>query len=523
MRIVKVPMAVDAKVKIPVGPINLPIRAVLMLIIAMPGAYFSLTSLDGTIRFVVPILLLSTAAMIAFPEKEGVWIATFGLFRLINGLLPRVIRGGRVARSRVRQIGDGMRVGRLRYPIPLPPPFNRWSKLPRITHADHGLLCREPGGWCAVLTLVGPESAPHTDHYANWCQKVVEWLLAIECPSQVMARTVRYDRVEVEATYEAHCAVLNTRLGQFERRLSGDVADRTMVVEHHVVLLPGMAAKDGVPLANDLMRLGQALDVGRSEAERALQSALRLASTFGVEVEAAEPGAIAVLAQDTVLGTREAVNCQGLTFMSGRYHGYLGLIALPPKLMTGSVITAMMRARCQALISMHLMPVDVATARSELDKQRQAFSYASKHSNDVDVRMMTADTESLIAALAGRQVQAIRIGLMMSVSGATPEECRDALDRLHAALAGEGLRSVRITTPGMVAAASTTPGGTPLRRTLIMTTDGVAHCLLPAMGTPFGDTAQPLLGVNSATGAPVYLDVFQRANHNAVIVVTSGA
>jgi Helicase HerA, central domain len=523
MRMVKVPMAVDAKVTIPVGPVNLPIRSVLLLVLVAPLAYICMTSIDGTAKFVAPICLFAVAGMIGLPEREGVWIGSFVFFNLINPLLPRIVRGGRSGRGRVRRVGQGISVGKLRKPLLVPPPVNRWTKLSRARSYESGLIERTPGGWCAVVTLKGPDSAPHTDAYADWCKQVMEWLLAVESPAQVVARTVHYDRADIEATYEAHCAVLHTKLGQFERQLSGDVADRTMVMEHHVVFMPGMAGKDGVPMATDLFRLSQATDTPRAEAERVLQSALRLASTFDVEVSLPGADEVAALSESTVLGAREATTSHGMTFMGGRYHGYLAVNALPPKLTTGGIVAALMRARGQGIMSMHVMPVDVSTARSQLTKVRAAYRYASKHSSDVDTQMMAADTEALIAALAGRQVLAVRAGLLMSVSGQSPDECNESISRLHAALAGEGIRSEQVTTPGFVAASAASPGGVPLRRTLLMTTDLVATCLLPAMGTPFGDPAQPLLGINASTGAPIYLDVFRRANHNAVIVGTSGA
>lgn len=523
MRMVRVPMAVDAKLKIPVGPVNLPIRAVLCLVVAAPLAYIGVEYLPGMYRYVVPIVGLILAAMLGMPEQESVWILTFAIYKVFEPLLPRIIRGGLPGRVNVKRVGSGLSVGRPRRQLAGIGSYSRWVKQPRITDADTGLLYRRPGGWCGVIRVTGPDAAPHTDAYADWCKGMTDWLLNIEVPVQVLARTVHYDRSDVEAKYERHCTLLQTRLGDYERRLSGDIASRTMVVEHHVVLLPRLAGKDGMPTANSILRLSQAQDCPRTDAERAVQTALRLASTFGIEVRASAAEEIEALASETVLGTREAVNCGGLTFANGTYHAYLAVNALPPKLTTGSIVSAMMRARIQGSTSLHLLPVDVVTARTHLNRQRQAYRYASQHSSDIDVQMMAADTEALIAALAGRQVQAVRAGLVFSVEATSMEGCEESLQRLHAALAGEGLRGVQVTTPGFIAANATSLGGTPLQRNLLMTTDVVIGCLLPAVGTPFGDPAQPLVGINASTGSPVYLDVFRRANHNAVIVGTSGA
>ena len=70
---------------------------------------------------------------------------------------------------------------------------------------------------------------------------------------------------------------------------------------------------------------------------------------------------------------------------------------------------------------------------------------------------------------------------------------------------------------------SVAPGGAPLGRSLHLTSDTVAACLLPALGTPFADQRQPLVGINQLTGAPAYLSIWSRLNHNAVVVGSSGS
>ncbi|HVC40483.1 MAG TPA: DUF87 domain-containing protein [Candidatus Saccharimonadales bacterium] len=46
---------------------------------------------------------------------------------------------------------------------------------------------------------------------------------------------------------------------------------------------------------------------------------------------------------------------------------------------------------------------------------------------------------------------------------------------------------------------------------------------MPALGTPFADQRHPLVGINQLTGAPTYLSIWSRPNHNAVIVGSSGS
>jgi type IV secretory pathway VirB4 component len=137
---------------------------------------------------------------------------------------------------------------------------------------------------------------------------------------------------------------------------------------------------------------------------------------------------------------------------------------------------------------------------------------------------MLGEVESLAAQLAARQVSAVVVALTLAVRGTTAKECRDLADRVAGSLEGDGLRTVRCTLPGFLPALAVAPGCMPLRRSLILTTGEVASCLVPALGTPFGRSDEPLLGVNVQSGTPAYLSVFRgRKNMNLLCVGTSGA
>ena len=82
---------------------------------------------------------------------------------------------------------------------------------------------------------------------------------------------------------------------------------------------------------------------------------------------------------------------------------------------------------------------------------------------------------------------------------------------------------VHPTSPGLLPSLAVTPGFAPLGRSLQLTSDAVAASLLPALGTPFADQRHPLVGINQLTGAPAYLSIWSRPNHNLVIVGSSGS
>ncbi len=99
----------------------------------------------------------------------------------------------------------------------------------------------------------------------------------------------------------------------------------------------------------------------------------------------------------------------------------------------------------------------------------------------------------------------------------------EAAERLDGLLRGQGFDMTQVTSPGFLPALAIAPGGAPLGRSLQLTSDAVASCLVPALGTPFADQRQPLVGINQLTGAPAYLSIWSRPNHNAVVLGSSGS
>jgi len=150
--------------------------------------------------------------------------------------------------------------------------------------------------------------------------------------------------------------------------------------------------------------------------------------------------------------------------------------------------------------------------------------YSAREGNTgIDNQVAAADTAETLSAIARREVQPCRVALTLTLTGADETAIADSAERVAGFLRGEGFQMVVATAPGLLPALAASPGAAPLRRSLQLTSDGVAACLLPALGTPFVDMREPLVGVSELTGAPVYLSVWKRPIHNAIIVGSSGA
>src|SRR4029077_3146952 len=76
---------------------------------------------------------------------------------------------------------------------------------------------------------------------------------------------------------------------------------------------------------------------------------------------------------------------------------------------------------------------------------------------------------------------------------------------------------------GFLPALATTPGGLPLGRSVLLTTDDVAAALVPALGTPFSDYRNPYVGINESSGAPVYHTPFAGDSYNLLVAGLGGA
>ncbi len=188
------------------------------------------------------------------------------------------------------------------------------------------------------------------------------------------------------------------------------------------------------------------------------------------------------------------------------------------------VVDALLRVRISGVVSLHVLPVAARVASKLLDRRAAMQRYALREGNDaVDNQVALAATASALASIAQRELQPCRIALTLLVKHAERAQLEGATERLEGLLSSRGFTAARITAPGFLGPLAATPGGLPLRRSLQLTSDGVAACMLPVLGTPYADDRDGLVGLNLATGAPVYLSVWSRPNHNALVLGSSGA
>lgn len=519
-------MAVRAQGKFPAGPIQVTYRTVLVVLAVTPLALAALALPDvGLNPLLIAGLVLALGYIFSLPEREGLWIGTYLLYRLLDRWLPRVVRENRGRATSIRRVGGHLQIrARHRAPARLPSRLSRWSELPRVAQVESGLLKRSPGSWCTILELEGPDDAPQTDEYTEWCRHVQHWLGLVGCPAQVYADVTHFDPATAEKAFQAKVRGYHNELVESERALAGEEANNSLVIRHYVVLFPRLAGGDGIPVTARLRRLLEAPDAQHDETEQLRDAALRQAVASGLRVTAADPHQIQALMRRTPLGCAEGTFVDGEAILGGVFHRYALLTGLPRTLSSGAVVSALLRARVAgAGISLFIFPVEYQVARRELRDQKAVFQAMWKHSQDAEAEVLYRQAAELDDMLLTKQTTALRMTLALHAEGGSAEAAEHALERLEAGLTREGLEMERVTMPSFTVALAASPAGNPLSRGLLLTTAEVVASLLPARGTPFGDLSRPLLGRNAATHASVYVSVFDQPNYSALILGSAGS
>lgn len=529
MNRVRVPLAVDAQLRIPVGPALLPVRAVVLLAAVSPVAFVCLqaAALDVSFRIGMAVTILMIAFTLALPEREAVWIGTWFAYRAIRPFLSTAVVGGSSLRATVRMCETGMAVTRTRQPMSTLdrlPFLAQVSRLPIVTWLEPGIIRFSLAGTRAVLLLEGPQGSITGDAYAAWSKRTIAWLLALDCPAQVVTVVSHHDSHRARLAFDSATEPWpRTPLWERERALCGTVAEQSLGFRHHVVFAPGLAGPDGVPRAGTLRASqGTAAD---SEAARVLQMAIRLAAGADLSVSVPDRDDVASLFRHTILGASEAAAERDGVVRVGD-HNQVVVVAtkLPPVVFPATVVDTVMRTRANGIVSLHLFPVSASVARKALDRRLAMHRYSAREGNTgIDNQVAAADTSETLAAIARRDLQPCRIALTLAVAAGDRVTTLQSAERISGALMGQGFETTVATTPGLLPSIAASPGAAPLRRSLFLTSDGVAACLLPALGTPFLDVREPLIGVSELTGAPVYASVWARPNHNAIVVGSSGA
>lgn len=526
MRPIQVPMALRAEVKFPIGPFEVPFRTALILIAVLPLAFVAFTLPFSLLtQTLVAVGVLGAASALSRPNREGVWVGTWVFYRLVEPVLPRLVRDGRPVTATIRRVGAHLELGACDgTPLRLPGPLAEWSDLPRALEVQDGLVRLGPGGgWLAILQLAGPRVAPLTDGYSEWGTSVVEWVNTVGAPAQVLVEATHHDRVESQQAYERGAHRGRSRLLDLERAIATEVAERSLAVRHFVVLTPRGTGADGIPPANRVGRVLQTVHASRSEAEHLRDLAFRQADTLRVGVRIPSRAELRRLLDRNPTGCAEAVFFEGRVLLGDRHRCLGTVVELPTRVTPGCVMSAVIRAGVRGSLSFHLHPVQPAEARKELKQQRSLYSAMFKRTRSADVEMLYHHVTALDQMLLSRQATAVRVALTFSVEGDTAEEAELAFERLQAALLDEDMALQRVTAPLCLLAASAAPGGRPLNRSLFLTTSEVAACLLAGQGSAFGDPTRPLVGVDAATTAACWYSVFDRSNFSALILGSSGA
>ena len=530
-RVIRVPLAVDAQVRVPVGPASVPVRTVIVTACSAPLAYaaFMIPFSNGQWRVGAALMVFAMAFTFATPTREGIWIGTYAAYKFLDRLFPTAIVNGRAQRSLVKFSGETVRITDHK---PVHHSERSYSKflnlvrdIPTVHDAGPGVIMVAPGGARAIVEISGPTVSLGSDAYLHWCEQFMNWIFAVECPVQILTLMTHFDSHKAQMAFDRRTQRWpQTGLRHMERDLAGRVANVSLGLRMFVIFAPQMAERDGIPDACRLRKLSQIKEAAINDAERALQSAMRHATSFGLDITIPDRDDLASVLSQTILGANNAARGDNILKINDQHHVVMTVRKLPPRIQAGTVVDALMRARTRGMASLHIFPVEAPVARKAIQRQASMHKYAARQgTGDIDNEVAIADAQSVLASIAQREIRPCRISLTVSVSHNMRSEAMEAAERLAGLLLGDGFEISMPTTPGMLPALALSPGCAPLARSLQLTTDGVATRMLPVLGTPFANPQHPLIGISALTGAPSYLSVWSRPNHNMVIVGSSGA
>ena len=528
-RTIRVPLNVDAQFRMQLGPAVLPVRSLILAGVVSPVAYVLLAvRLPGLWGAATAAFVLAAAASFGLPERQGVWIGTHLVYRHAWRLLPSTVARGRASRALVRDVGGSIHVSRetpVGSRIRMPGRWRAAASIPATSANSAGLLRLDPGGHRGILVLDGPPVSVSSDGYLEWCGAVLSWVRSVDCPVQFLTLMTHHDPDRVGDAFDRRVIGWpRTPLFEIERAVADTLAETTLGLRHYVVLAPGSAGKDGMPHLATPWRSGRPRAATADEAERAVQSALRMAPGFAIAVHAADRDDIAALLAHTVLGAARAMVGNSVLHIGERHHVVMTTTHLPAAIEVGAVVDAMMRAQAHGMASLHVLPVTAAVAQKHLHRRSSMLRYAQQRGADsVEAQVALQDTTEVVAALAQRDVVPCRIALTVSVAHRSRDGALQAAERLGSVLAAQGFRITEVSGPGFLPALALSPGCAPLTRSLVLTSDSVAARMLPCLGTPFADIRAPLIGVNVLNGTPAYFSVWRQPNHNLVVVGSSGA
>lgn len=521
---VGVPLAHDTQTQIPVGGAMLTVRQLIALLVAGVPAFASMGLIPEPWGLTIALGMMLLAVGTATITREGIWIGTWLLASLLSRWLPRSLQGGVLSRADVRLRGDALEVKRTWVAGPLPKKVAGLSAVPRLRTVRDGLIEVVPGGWYAVLALEGPATALNELGYAVWTRKCIQWLNQVECPAQIIAIRDYWDGGTAQELFD-EAVVGDSDLVREERALAGHVASQSLHLRHLAVFAPGRGTAKGLPVGGLLGPLGTQTAIKRLEAEHVLELAERIALQLNLRCEPVEAAQLRADCERTLLGAQDGAAAEGAIRLAERHLASLVVTKLPPRMMPGAAMKAVLQTNARSTAALHWFPVAAGQAKNILDQERRLHraTQAKRPGGDVEHSAAEAEVTEFQERLALHQDAVCRISLTVTVEGRSPTQAVQARDALCSSLAQEGLRSVPVTIPGFWPVATTAPGGPVLRRGLLMTSHRAASCLVPVLGTPLSDLAAPYLGRNMLTGCPAYMDVFSLPNHNMVVFGSTGS
>ena len=531
MKELHVPLAIDAQVRIPFGPVLLPLRTLLVLTALIPFGV-GLLAMDG-VTTSLKLSLLTSLLVLGFavgsPEREGLWIITWLVYRLARRGLPTVVASGVHRSARVRAVGEATEIAKVRSPLlshQLVRALVRMTEQPTLRESGDGIISLDPGGSRAVLLVQPPAVGVDSDAYATWCVQVVTWLSSLQCAAQFHTVVDHCDGMRARLAFEERTEHWPaTPLWQLERQMATHAAEQSLATRHAVVLLPGVAGADGIPSLSRLSRMRKAVAATREDTMRAAERAMRLAASSAIAARPANAEDLEPFVTGGLLGaTDAAVDQNGILTAAQQRTAVLTVLKLPARIHAGVLVEALMRANTRCSASLYFCPVEPAVARRTLGKRASLHKYALREgAGDVENAVALHETSDVLAALARRQLEPCRLAVTIAISNRTREGVLAAAEKVSGSLASDGFDVTRVSSPGFLPFVAATPGATPMNRSLQLTSRDAAACLLPALGTPFSEHTHPLVGVSEATAGPVYHSVWSCANHNAMILGTSGA
>ncbi|HUY61284.1 MAG TPA: DUF87 domain-containing protein [Candidatus Dormibacteraeota bacterium] len=521
---IRVPLAFDTQVRIPVAGLTLTFREAALLLGSAGPAWLAVRVIPMPFGLAVATLLIGAALTVATLTREGLWIGTWWALRGVERWLPRVIREGVPVRAATRPLGDTVEVRGLRRPLPLPTRLQPLARVVRVQQVLNGLFEVDPGGWRAIIAIAGPTAAVTDRSYFSWTQTLMQVLTRVDVPAQVVAVRDHWDATEAEAIFDRRVSA-DLQLVPYERRLFAEVAERSLNLRHYIVWAPGTAGPDGLPVGGPLGPLGSRPPVTRLAAASTLATALRTVAACALTAQAVPADDLRQELARAILGTSDAVAAPGDLRLGTRHLGLVTVTKLPPMLMPGAVISAVLRTPARSTTSFAYLPVSTPQGRRVLTRQRNLYRYTQTRSHHADTEMAVAqeDLDGFIESVTRQEDTICRIGLTIAVEAPTREGCAAAVLDLRTQLATVEIRTEVVTTPGFWPLVSVAPGGAPLRRGLILTSQRAASCLVPILGTPLADVGAPYIGMNCLTGSPAYLNVFDKANHNLLGFGTTGS